>query len=331
MTGAALAAHTAAAQTLTGASVRPGAATALETALAYHTERGGRALVLLRNGVQRLETYASGSQATTGPLGAGSIPFCTVLAAALVDDRLLDLGEPVVMTLSEWSFHPVKSRIVVRDLLARTSGLQAKGVTTVEAALAVEPVAEPGAVFSLDDVGPMVFAEIARRKLSNSGRDSDPALYLQTRVLDPIGAAPIRFERGPDGWARLADGAVATAQAWAAFGELVRRGGVWKARWLVSTSALSEAQIANAATSRCGLGWWLGSGAPISATDPLRAVTDMWDLGPGRLPSDLLMAAGDGGQRLYISPSRRLVAARLAEPGSEWSDSAFLALLLAAV
>ena len=47
-------------------------------------------------------------------------------------------------------------------------------------------------------------------------------------------------------------------------------------------------------------------------------------------PGDAVMAAGEGGQRLYIIPSAGLVAARLARSLSsrDWSDAAFLTLVV---
>jgi CubicO group peptidase (beta-lactamase class C family) len=112
--------------------------------------------------------------------------------------------------------------------------------------------------------------------------------------------------------------------------ELMRRGGIWRARWLIDPETVSESAVTNGVSSRAGLGWWLGAGPPLAPDDPLRAVSDLWQFGPG-LPTDLMMAAGQGGQRLYVLPTRRIVAARLGDPdaAATWSDVAFLRHLLA--
>jgi hypothetical protein len=47
------------------------------------------------------------------------------------------------------------------------------------------------------------------------------------------------------------------------------------------------------------------------------------------LPHDLLMAAGTGGQRLYVLPSQGMVAVRFGHnTGPDYRDDAFLRLLL---
>lgn len=288
-----------------------------------HAAQGGRGLTVWRNGIARIDMRAE----AIAPLGEVSGALCMALAAALARDRMLDIGEPVAMTLSEFAASPQTTPIVVRHLLARTSGLRMPASGLAADVLTAPPIAPPGTVFDPADAGLLVFTEVARRKLVVRGLEADPTDYLTRRVLAPVGAGAIRFARDGSGWGRLIDGAESSATALAAYGELIRRGGVWRARWLLDRETVSESLVANGATSRAGLGWWLGAGAPLGPGDPLRAVSDLWQFGPG-LPTDLLMAAGRGGQRLYVIPSWRVVAARTANPEAVgWSDVAFLRAL----
>jgi CubicO group peptidase (beta-lactamase class C family) len=300
-----------------------------EPLVSYHTARGGRSLVIARNGLVRIDSHV-GPRAGKTPIAEASSAYVALLAAALVADRFLDLDEPVSYSISEFALSPLKARMTLRHLLGRTSAIPAGASGIASDAIVAEPTGMPGETFNPRDAGLVLFCEVARRKLALRGLEADPAVYLQRRVLAPIGADDIAFSYGDDGWARLADGVEASASALLAAGELVRRGGVWRARWLVDPTTISECAVGNAATSRAGLGWWLGAGAPVAPDDPLRAITDIWQFGPA-LPPDLLMAAGKGGQRLFVLPTRRIVAARTANPASDadWSDAAFLRLLLA--
>lgn len=45
-------------------------------------------------------------------------------------------------------------------------------------------------------------------------------------------------------------------------------------------------------------------------------------------PSDLFMAAGGSGQRLYVIPARELVVVRVGRADPTWNDAEFLARLL---
>jgi hypothetical protein len=169
-----------------------------------------------------------------------------------------------------------------------------------------------------------LFAELARRKLEAAGRDPDPARYLTSRTLLPIGCVPIGWARGADGLARFDDGAAVSARGWAQAGELIRREGVWRAQQLADDATLREAALGS--VTGAGFGLWIVGGE--RARNDARFDSDIWRA--ASLPYDLAMAAGQGGQRLYLSPSQGLVVVRQSRSltASSWSDAQFLSLLL---
>lgn len=293
----------------------------------FSAERGGAALIIVRNGVVLAEDYASGDAGIRWPLGAGTRGFAALLAAQLVRDRLLALDEPAALTLGEWGADALKSMITARTLLNGTSGLAFArgGAQDLATALALTPADQVGARF-IDDAAPyVIFTELARRKLSAAGVDPDPAMYLSARALAAIGCTPIGWERRADGAARFDTGAFVTLRGWAAVGEFIRRGGVWRAEQLADTYALGDALRGSPAEPRAGFGFWLA--AP--ARGPISCNSDLWRV-QSPAPVDLAMAAGEGGQRLYIVPSRDLVVARLTAadaPAPLWSDAQFLSAL----
>jgi len=293
----------------------------------FSAERGGAALLIVRNGIVLAEDYPSGSADIRWPLGAGTRGFAALLAAQLVQDRLLALDEPAAVTLGEWGADAAKSIITARTLLNGTSGLAFArgGPQDVSTALALTPADQVGARF-IDDAAPyVIFTELARRKLIAAGVDPDPAMYLTARALAAIGCTPIGWARGPDGAAHFDTGAFVTASGWASVGEFVRRGGVWRAEQLADTYALGDALRGSPAEPRAGFGFWLA--AP--SRQPISCNSDLWRA-QSPAPADLAMAAGEGGQRLYIVPSRDLVIARLTAadaPAPLWSDAQFLALI----
>jgi CubicO group peptidase (beta-lactamase class C family) len=298
------------------------------TAASYSAQRDGASFIVVRHGIVLHEDYPDGGVSTRWPIGTGTRAFMPLLAASLIEDRLLNLDEPVSRTLAEWSLHPQKSIISMRLLLSGVSGLRfdRRDTHDLATALSLEPRDDAGARFS-DDAAPyLIFCEAARRKLQAAGRDSDPAQYLTTRTLLPIGCVPIGWARASDGQARFDDGAAVSARGWAAAGELIRREGVWRAQQLCDDAALREAASGPIGDVRIGFGLLLaGSGR---TRGDVETDTDIWRA--SSVPFDLAMGAGQGGQRLYLSPSQGLVVVRQSRSldASSWSDAQFLSLLL---
>ena len=309
------------AQTLTA----PRFAAAFDYTDAYN----GGSLIVVRNGIVRGEHYGPGvGPSSLLPIGAGTRALSTLLAASLVADRLMRLDEPVAMTIGEWGADPIKSQITIDMLLSGLSGVAFApgGGQALSDALALAPQGPLGARF-IDDPAPyVIFAEIARRKLTASSEPPDPANYLTDRTLGAIGCSPIAWARSADGGALLYDGAAASGRGWAGVGELIRRGGVWRAEQLVDGYTIAAATRGNFAEARAGIGLWIAAG--VAAGSPPFPATDLWRMNPAA-PNDLVMAAGLNGERLYIIPSQDLVIARQPRDASArgWSDADFLPLI----
>lgn len=298
------------------------------TAANYSAQRDGATFLVVRHGIILAEHYHAGGSDTRWPIGMGTRAFMPLLAASLIEDRLMTLDEPVAATLGDWGADPVRNTISMRVLLSGASGIsfERNDPRDLATALALQPRQAPGTQFS-DDAAPYIlFSEIARRKLEASGREADPARYLTTRTLLPIGCVPIGWARSSDGLPRFDDGAAVSARGWAQAGELIRRQGVWRAQQLASGNALGEALRGSFAESRAGFGLWLaGRGR---GRDEFSIETDLWRTS-SLAPIDFAMAAGQGGQRLYLAPADGLVIVRQARSltSSSWSDAQFLSLI----
>nr|WP_286207879.1 serine hydrolase [Hephaestia sp. MAHUQ-44] len=311
-----------------------------DEATRYSEARRGLRVVVHEDGRTVCDTTSNGATATQWyPIASGSKSFVGTMAAAAVQDGLLRLDEPVADTITEWRDDAARAPITIRQLLNLTSGVRggvsgsARGFA---ASLDTEMRAVPGKRYQYGPNPFQIFGEVMTRKLAARGLEPDPVDYLQRRVLDPIGIT-LLWGRVPGGDAGLPGHGALDAQSWATFGELILADGRWRGEPLVDRDALLSEFAGSPANPAYGVTWWLMP-APGGET-VAEAQRPAWHLAEARdvVPGDIRIAAGSGDQRLYVIPSRRLVIVRQAPlprevapvDGLEWSDAAFLRILLA--
>ncbi|MBW4699206.1 MAG: beta-lactamase family protein [Aphanocapsa lilacina HA4352-LM1] len=297
----------------------------------YAAAHGGVGLLVIRGERTVYEQFAPGRSAETPHLlASGTKSFTGVMAAAAVQDGLLTFEERVAETITEWKADPLKSQITVRHLLSLTSGLAKAGrggkPVSFAQAVQVAAVSPPGRDFDYNPVNFQLFGELMRRKLAP--HSEAPIAYLQRRILSPIGMRIARWRTTADGDPDLPGGAIASARDWARFGLLIKNGGTWQGRQIVSKDVLAQCFVRSAANPAYGLTFWLN--APSRSARPERNNP----LG-GAGPADLFMAAGAGGQRLYIIPSMDLLVVRQGDlrsargaGGGRFRDDEFIRALL---
>jgi CubicO group peptidase (beta-lactamase class C family) len=295
----------------------------LRAAARYSAEHEGDAVLVFRRDSLVFEQYQNGydSQAPH-PLASGTKTFSCVLAALGQADGLLQLDEPVARTVTGLGDDSLMRRVTIRQLLNLTSGLEPD---TTGSALAM--VARPGQRFAYGGTSFAVFGAVMSRKLHGE----DLVAYLTRRVFTPLGIDVGYWERDGAGRPSLASGAALTARAWGRFGLLLIERGRWHDRQLVPRAALAECGRGSAANPGYGLGVWLNTRAPTRPPPPgVERVgpKDRLILAPD-LPHDLWLAAGSGGQRLYILHSAGLVVVRFGHNrGPDYRDDEFLRTLL---
>lgn len=290
-------------------------------AAAYSADARGFSFLAMVDGKVLHEEYPNGGSATRATeLASGTKSFCGVMALAAQEDGLLKLDEKVSDTMTEWKSDERKD-ITIRHLLTLSSGLP--GGTSALAGGRVpaykdtvkwELRNEVGKSFSYGPYPFQIFGEVMRRKL----KDTNVLAYLEKRVFKPIGLEHGFWRTDRDGNPHLPSGASLTAREWAKFGEMVRLNGKG-----VLKSGVADLWKPGA-NRGYGLTWWLptkgGMGAAVARPRLTGAPEDVW------------MAAGAGGQRLYVVPSLKLVVVRQAPVLSgerTFNDGRFMRLLLA--
>ncbi|MBK1647700.1 serine hydrolase domain-containing protein [Rhabdochromatium marinum] len=335
-------------ESVTGADRAEPSADNLQRAADYSRARDGDALIVMTAAGRVLfERYgADGGAEKPHRLASGTKTFWGLLAVAAAQDGVINLDERVANTITEWQSDPRKSRITVRQLLNFTSGLD-PAIATLRGnprsgnkfaqALQVPAVAEPGTTFTYGPSHLFVFGAWLERKLRAAGRrTTDPLAYLQERLLDPMGLSIGEWMRDADGHPIMPSGAHVAPREWIKIGQLIVNQGRWQGRALIKPEYLREIFQGSTANPAYGLTLWLNHNASASQSHDLADGANQRRLDrtdDGYIyregPPDLVMAAGQGKQRLYVIPSRRLVILRQGNTrGGDWKDSEFLSILL---
>ncbi|MCA3255982.1 MAG: beta-lactamase family protein [Alphaproteobacteria bacterium] len=326
----------------------PAQEAACAAAASYSEARRGLAVFVLKDGRPLCFALAPGVSASDAhPLHSGTKSFAGAMAVLAADDGLLDLDEPVAATITEWRDDPVRSRITIRQLLSLVSGIESTigRPPGYAAAIASVPTAEPGARFSYGPAPFQIFGEVMRRKLAAKGLDPDPSVWLTQRLFKPLELRVGEWRRTPEGDPLLPQGMLLTPTDWAKFGEWVRLAGREETAVPLRRPELLKAfATGTTALPGYGLTWWLPPKLAAGAREGRvpRAAMRLDFASATDLPADLMMAAGAGDQRLYVSASKGLTVVRFARltladltarPAGpdEWSDVAFLRLVDAIV
>ena len=327
----------ASAATLAGLLASGGTASAqtpasLQAAARYSAEREGDAVLVFRHDSLVLEDYQNGFDGRLPhALASGTKTFACAIAGLAVADSLLTLDEPVARTLPQFRGDSLKARVTIRHLLSLTSGLTPELTAPwngeYAAALGLPMVARPGTRFAYGAAGFHVFEELMRRKLGTG----DVIAYLGRRIFVPLGMGLPSWIRDGAGHPHLASGAAVTARDWGRLGLLLLDGGRWRGRQLLPTAAIAACRRGSDANPGYGLGVWLNAPAPqqpppagVRRAGPEDRLIDAPDL-----PRDLFLAAGTGGQRLYILPTPGLVVVRFGHNRRpDYKDDEFLRILL---
>jgi CubicO group peptidase (beta-lactamase class C family) len=272
---------------------------AKQAALAYAQAKGLHALAIEQDGAVAAEAYGDGYTANTPhALYSGTKSFWGVTALRAQTDGILQLDETVGETIESWRDEPGKRLVTLRMLLNLTAGFGFGGmgssVPVYDRALELPLKHSPGSTFAYGGIALQVFGAVLARKIA----PRTPHEYLRERVLEPIGVTIAKWRELPDGTHPLPTGAFLSAHDWLRYGRFVMR----------SRDEFAPCFTGSAANPRYGLGWWLGAASA---------------------PDDLIYASGSGGQALYISASRDLVAVHFGKSPS-WSHDAFARRLFAA-
>jgi CubicO group peptidase (beta-lactamase class C family) len=266
-----------------------------------------------------------------------------------VQRGLVDVDRPVAER-SPWIGGGEKARITYRDLLRMSSGLafreQYEFAPINSSVLAMlytvgrgdmaryaaghELAAAPGERWSYSSGDSLILAAALRDVV---GAEAYPD-YPWTALFDPLGMRSAVWERDGSGTFVGSSYLYATARDLAKIGLLYLEDGCWEGRRLLPEGWVGAAADLAPALEGSNKGPWWRPWVGL----PEASYGEHWwlnrpagDEGEQRVPgaaTDMLIATGHWGQRLFVLPGRRVVAVRFGDDKSRgWSNGTFLRLV----
>lgn len=290
-----------------------------EAAWKVATKSNSQAVLVMQRGRLVYERYGvGGRQNLPHALASGSKSFTGLLAVAAVQDGLLSsLDERVADTLPDWKSDARKSKVTIRQLLSLESGM-AGGNAALDAnwsgydEAAKQPLnSEPGTRFQYGPYPFLTFGAVLTKKLKGETVEA----YLKRRILDPLGVK-VLWKKTEAGEIALPGGAAMTARDWVTLGQFLLLEGQWKGKQILPAELLKECYRPAKANPGYGMSFWL---TPDTSALYRR----------GQTKKDFAMAAGKGGQRLYLFPKQDLIVVRFGPVfRDDYRDVPFLEALL---
>jgi len=325
---------------------------------AFADGRNTQGVVVVRGGVIVREWYAPGRDATSWAASwSVAKSFTSSLIGIAIGEGLIpSVDEPMTTYFPDWAGTP-KAAITLRHVLHMESGLDwdedydpsalasseiiaMVGTQSNQLAFAagIPSAAAPGTRFNYSSGDSMLLSGVIERA---TGRTVEA--YAHEKLLDPIGIGQFDWWRDAAGHTLTYCCVDTTSRDFARFGLLYLRGGLWDATQVVPASWASDS-ITNTANTYSGYGyqWWLR-------------------MSQGGTIPPYYSALGHDGQYIYIIPSLDLVVVRngtygkspcapVADPAllpyyppqglvpgqgtappNSWSDTQFLAPIVASI
>jgi CubicO group peptidase (beta-lactamase class C family) len=297
----------------------------LQDAIAYGQRNSSFAIRVYRNGCRVGEDSAAPLNRQTRYQSWSMAKSVT----ALVFGRAMTLGaistdDPLGSLVPE-ADEP-HGAITMRHLLHATSGLEWNGFrdynifmpNRVQNALTTPVARKPGTYWEYSQDGPALVAEAVGRAV-----DRDFQEFAQNELFGPIGIEPgdWHWQRDSAGHTQGFFGLHMTADDYARLGELMRRGGVWNGKRLLSERFVTEAVTPSEQNGCYGYLIWVNASYPcVGPRVADRPVEDHRDF--ESLPADVYQYAGLFGQWVTVFPSQGLLVVRTGQDNGTFTGDA---------
>lgn len=285
----------------------------LVSAFQYAVNEGSKAVIVTRNGYLIGEWYDPTWDRFTEQTGWSiAKSFSSALIGMLIDEGAINsLDDTVATYVPQWQ-DGIHDTITIRHLLSMTSGLRDGPLLLLKPnqttyALAQPMDNPPDTEFFYNNTACQVLSAIIKEVTGVQAEQ-----YARVRLWNRIGMWSANWRTDLVGNTLTYQSVLSNAREFAKFGYLYLRDGEWDGAQIVPQTFVAESHspstVQGLRNPIYGFLWWLNVGQ-LSLPD---------------CPADAYMAAGFEEKRIYVVPSLNIVAVRLGDASSTWSDNEFL-------
>jgi CubicO group peptidase (beta-lactamase class C family) len=268
-----------------------------------------RAVVVLRDGRRVAERYYNGETSDTlhDIRSAGKSVTALLMGIAIDQGRVRGLDDPVSAYWPEAKGSAIGD-VTIKDVLTMRSGLAAfdedpaspgnedkldEASDPLAFLLAVPRADPPGSTYRYNSLTAYLAGVVVAKATGRTMAD-----FARATLFAPLGIRHWNWTSDAAGYTKGQGNLSVTARDFATIGEMVRGGGLYRGRRIVSAAWLQEA---------------LAPKVSISGSDPYADGYGYFWYSKvhqiGGKPVPVSFASGNGGNKIYIVPSRHLVVA----------------------
>jgi CubicO group peptidase (beta-lactamase class C family) len=308
---------------------------AIKSATQYARDENSDVLLIVRNDKIEAEIYWNGADRSTlfnaqeigGVIGA-------LMVGAAISDKLIASSDVALEDIHQaWAQYPA-GRLKLVDILQSASGLEQFAETATpwsermryrlssdfeSELLARELIDFPGRAFDHGDVPIGLLSAVVHRAAKAPVAD-----YLEKSLWGPLSFADGRvYLDRDDGLPLLASGLFARALDLAGIGVLIANGGQWRGKTVIPKAWIKKMIAPSPNAPFFGYQVWLQDGYINEQAGGSPSVGfSQFSASAPYLANDMVILLGAGGQRVWISPSLKLVVARFGARVSDgWDET----------
>ena len=308
---------------IAGAQDRRISSAVLEAATEYSAAQGSQSLIIVHEGVIQVEQYWGDTARETrfNPQSMSKVLVALLTGIAIDEGHITSVDDPLSLYIDEWRDDP-RGTATLKQTLQMTAGLEqlltsyevspfgrggryAFGDDYMAEVLDLKQKDTPGTTFEYNNDETNVLGLVLERATGKRYAD-----YLSEKIWQPLGLADGALYVDRDGGTAVKHCCVfSRPYDWAKIGLLIAQGGQWQGKQIVPAVWIKAMVTGSPLNKSYGYLVWLGSdyirlgtSAPPGSGLPVAP--------EGYATDDMIVFLGLGEQRVWISPSNKLVIVR---------------------